>query len=157
MTTRRTVIKHRFVDSAPEVLEDGVLYVSIPYATALHRCACGCGSEVVTPISRAGWSLTFDGASVTLHPSIGNWNYPCRSHYFIRLNRIEWARDHRPGEARRRPAETRDHLPRASAQRHRGGVVADWLRPVAATVRSWLRRLRTLKGGVDRCRLGVSP
>jgi hypothetical protein len=90
---RRTDFEHRFVDAAPEVLDDGVLYVSIRYATALHRCACGCGSEIVTPISRTGWILTFDGTAVTLHPSIGNWNYPCRSHYWIRHDRIEWARD----------------------------------------------------------------
>jgi hypothetical protein len=28
---------------------------------------------------------------VTLAPSIGNWNYACRSHYWIRKNQIQWA------------------------------------------------------------------
>ncbi|GIF12640.1 DUF6527 family protein [Actinoplanes teichomyceticus] len=138
MITRRTVFEHRFVDSAPEVLDDGVLYVSIPYATALHRCACGCGNEIVTPISRTGWSLTFDGASVTLHPSIGNWNQPCRSHYFIRQNRIQWARDRDPEIPARRGEPTGDH-PTGSPGR-RWGVFAGRLRPVAATAWAWLRR-----------------
>jgi hypothetical protein len=26
-----------------------------------------------------------------LHPSIGNWSFPCQSHYWIRNNRVEWA------------------------------------------------------------------
>lgn len=26
----------------------------------------------------------------TLSPSIGNWNFRCRSHYWIRQNRVEW-------------------------------------------------------------------
>jgi hypothetical protein len=31
--------------------------------------------------------MTFDGESVALWPSIGNWNLPCRSHYIIRDGR----------------------------------------------------------------------
>ena len=29
--------------------------------------------------------------TVSLHPSIGNWSFPCRSHYWIRGNRVVWA------------------------------------------------------------------
>ncbi|MEU4159242.1 DUF6527 family protein [Actinoplanes sp. NPDC026670] len=94
--TRRTVLEHRFVDAAPEHLDDGVVYVSIPYATALHRCACGCGTEVVTPLSPGGWTLLFDGRTVSLQPSIGNGNLTCRSHYWIRNDRVQWV-PHRPG------------------------------------------------------------
>lgn len=83
---------HRFVDTIPECLEEGVLYVSIPYDTCLHNCACGCGKEVVTPLSVNDWRMTYDGESVSLSPSIGNWSYPCRSHYWIRSGEIEWAR-----------------------------------------------------------------
>ena len=42
---------HEFVEGIPERLEEGVLYVSILYATAMHLCACGCGREVVTPLT----------------------------------------------------------------------------------------------------------
>jgi hypothetical protein len=63
------------------------------YATASHKCACGCGQEVVTPFTPTDWKLIYDGESVSLSPSIGNWSYPCRAHYFIRNNRIVWAQN----------------------------------------------------------------
>ena len=81
-------LEHRFVDDIPEPFDSGVLYVSIRYATAVHLCCCGCGREVVTPFSPAQWHLTFDGETVSLHPSIGSWNLPCRSHYVIRNGRV---------------------------------------------------------------------
>ena len=43
-------LRHEFVDFVPKRLDDGVLYVSIRFGTAVHRCACGCGEEVVTPL-----------------------------------------------------------------------------------------------------------
>lgn len=84
-------LRHQFVECVPERLEDGVVYVSITYATVVHRCCCGCGQEVVTPLSRKGWTLSFDGESISLSPSIGNWSFPCRSHYWIRRNGVQWA------------------------------------------------------------------
>lgn len=81
----------QFVEFVPDALEEGVLYVSMPYAVAAHRCACGCGREVVTPLSPMDWKIIFDGENVSLEPSIGNWSFPCRSHYFIRQGRIKWA------------------------------------------------------------------
>jgi hypothetical protein len=86
-------IQHEFVEFIPKDREPGVIYVSIPYATAVHSCFCGCGTKVVTPISPAGWQLTFDCEVVTLWPSIGNWAFACRSHYFIKRNTIVWAGD----------------------------------------------------------------
>lgn len=85
-------LRHAFVDSAPEILEDGVLYVSIRYRSVMHKCCCGCGSEVVTPLGPTDWKLIFDGVSVSLDPSVGNWSLPCRSHYWIRGNKVHWAR-----------------------------------------------------------------
>lgn len=86
------MLRHEFVRHVPEQLEDGVLYVSIEFATAMHRCFCGCGSEVATPLAPTQWKLTFDGVSVSLRPSVGNWSYDCKSHYWIHRNRIVWAR-----------------------------------------------------------------
>ena len=85
-------LEHRFVANIPNLVEPGVLYVSIEYATAIHLCCCGCGEEVVTPLTPTDWKLTFDGESVSLWPSIGNWNFKCRSHYFIEHNRVITAR-----------------------------------------------------------------
>jgi len=82
-----------FVDAIPAKIESGKLYISMEFATAVHSCACGCGMEVVTPFSPTDWNLTFDGVSVSLAPSIGNWSFPCRSHYWVRRNQIQWAGD----------------------------------------------------------------
>ena len=81
-------LDHRFVTHIPRVLEPGVLYISIEYATAAHCCCCGCGEEVVTPLTPTDWQLIFDGETVSLWPSIGNWNFACRSHYVIERNQI---------------------------------------------------------------------
>ncbi len=81
-----------FVDEIPTDLEEGRFYISIRYRTASHLCACGCGLKVVTPIRPPKWHLTYDGETVSLSPSIGRWQLPCRSHYVIRKNRVIWAR-----------------------------------------------------------------
>lgn len=85
-----STLTHEFVKTIPPEAEHGKLYISIEFATAVHLCACGCGNKVVTPISPAQWLLTYDGESVSLSPSIGNWQFPCRSHYWVRNNRIRW-------------------------------------------------------------------
>lgn len=75
----------------PKEREDGVLYISVAYRTMVHNCACGCGTKVTTPLSPARWRFTFDGDTVSVCPSIGNWSFPCRSHYWIKHNGIGWA------------------------------------------------------------------
>ncbi|GAB2889991.1 hypothetical protein GCM10027074_67880 [Streptomyces deserti] len=84
-------LTHEFVDYIPEHIAPGVLYVSLPYATVVHQCCCGCGHRTVTPLSPSDWQLTFDGEAISLNPSIGNWSYPCQSHYWIRRNTAHWA------------------------------------------------------------------
>jgi hypothetical protein len=81
-------LEHRFVRYIPRELEPGVLFISIEFATAAHSCCCGCGEEVVTPFTPHDWQMTFDGETVSLWPSIGNWDYGCRSHYVIRRNQV---------------------------------------------------------------------
>lgn len=85
------VLRYEFVEFIPEEPEQGTLYISIRYKTGTHLCCCGCGNVVVTPISPTDWKLIFDGKTVSLHPSIGNWSFPCQSHYWIRNNRVIWA------------------------------------------------------------------
>lgn len=91
MRTRN--LTHEFVEYIPESLNRDTLYVSMVYATATHLCCCGCGEEIVTALSPTDWKLTFDGETISLHPSIGNWGLPCRSHYWIRRSRVEWSGD----------------------------------------------------------------
>jgi len=75
----------------PDIIEDGVLYLSLEYGTVIHKCACGCGSEVNTPLSPTGWKMIYNGEAVTLKPSVGNWSFDCKSHYWITNGLIEWA------------------------------------------------------------------
>jgi len=79
--------------------EHGVLYVSKRFALAIHLCACGCGIPTVTPfdtedthkeLKRYCWDLTGTDDTITLQPSIGNQNFPCKSHYYITDNQIQW-------------------------------------------------------------------
>ena len=86
-------MNHKFVEFIPDNLEEGVIYVSLQYTTAIHKCVCGCGNEVVTPLSPNDWQLTFNGESISLSPSIGNWNFKCQSHYWIVNNKVIKARE----------------------------------------------------------------
>lgn len=79
------------VETVPETLQEGVIYVSQRFGTAIHLCACGCGGETVTPfIGATAWDLSDGPNGVTLRPSIGNQNFPCRSHYWITDGAVEW-------------------------------------------------------------------
>ena len=84
---------HKFVDFMPERLQPDVIYVSLRFSLVSHQCACGCGEEVVTPLSPRDWQLIFNGETLSLYPSIGNWSFPCRSHYWIDQNRAVTALD----------------------------------------------------------------
>lgn len=127
-------LDHKFVHAIPETLEDGTVYISIDFATVVHKCCCGCGHEVVTPLSPTDWKITYDGVSVSLSPSVGNWSFPCQSHYWITRNAVRWAAqwtpeqieagraaDRRAKEGRRGPAET---PPQSNAGSASPGILA---------------------------------
>lgn len=106
----KVLLTHKFVELIPRELEADTIYVSIPYATVIHNCCCGCGNRVVTPLSPTDWKLIFDGRSISLEPSIGNWSFPCRSHYWITKNRVVWSyewSDEEVAEGRRKDARAR--------------------------------------------------
>jgi hypothetical protein len=88
-----TKLEHCFVERIPRSLEPGVLYISMEYATAAHCCACGCAEEVITPLTPTDWKMTFDGETISLWPSVGNWQLACRSHYVIESGQIIRADD----------------------------------------------------------------
>lgn len=146
---QRTTVTHEFVDYVPENLAEGTVYVCVQFATVVHTCCCGCGNEVVTPLSPADWTLSFDGESISLNPSIGNWSYPCQSHYWIRNNKVIWTRRWSRGEIE--AGRARDHDARAAhlardtvagkTQDVSGPTVSDLLGPVRgiwARIRRWL-------------------
>lgn len=84
-------LTHKFVETLPEPLDDGIIYVSIRFRIVAHNCCCGCGEPVILNLAPNGWKLTYDGKSISLHPSVGNWSLQCRSHYWITRNTVEWA------------------------------------------------------------------
>jgi hypothetical protein len=87
----RDVLVPVFAGEIPRELEPGKLYISITYGTVMHLCACGCGHEVVTPLHPERWSLTYNGDTVSLWPSVGSWALPCSSHYVVKENHVRWA------------------------------------------------------------------
>lgn len=93
MRTETLVVKECVhIDEKP--LQEGILYVSRRFELAIHLCACGCKVETVTPIRTVagvpGWDLKEDPNGPTLHPSIGNQNFECKSHYWVRDGKIVW-------------------------------------------------------------------
>lgn len=99
-----------FVDSFPTPMSPGVLYVSTMFNSCGHLCCCGCGSEVITPLSPAQWTLTYNGRDVSLAKSIGNWTLPCKSHYWIRNGRVDWSRPFTESEIRLNQKHDQDDL-----------------------------------------------
>jgi hypothetical protein len=151
--TRLNVLRHEFVVTIPRELEEGILYVSMEFATAAHNCCCGCGNRVFTPFSPTDWRLTYDGRSVSLHPSIGNWSFACRSHYWIDAGRVRWAaqwsrEDIDEGRARDRRRKARSEEQRqvapASAEDAQAGPGTDVVSPDPPTL--WSRLWRSLFG-----------
>ncbi len=141
--SRQTQLQAEFVEFIPERLEPGKLYISRRYSTATHLCCCGCGLEVVTPLNPAKWQLTERKGKVSLYPSIGNWSFPCQSHYWITEGRVQWAgamssemiaaiqnRDRRDAEINAQISQ------RVSPVRRRAGEI---LAKVIWLLRRWLR------------------
>lgn len=86
-----TILRPEFVEFLPKELAEGILYISLKYNAVGHKCPCGCGNLVFTPLSPVDWQLFYDGMGVTLQPSIGNWSYKCKSHYWIIKNEVHFA------------------------------------------------------------------
>jgi hypothetical protein len=142
-------LEPEFVEFVPANLTEGKLYVSMLYATTVHLCASGCGNKVVLPLSPAEWQLYFDGESVSLTPSVGNWEFPCRSHYWIKANKIRWSSvwtDTQIAAGRRRDAEALDeYVARREAARKATDRRIQTVTPWRDRIRSMLRWVRTLR------------
>lgn len=103
-------VTFEFVDLLPPNLVDGVVYISIEHRTIVHNCCSGCGERVVNGIGPAEWKVVFDGETISLHPSIGNGALACNSHYWIRNNRVVWARTLTAEQTRKSQLSDRDDI-----------------------------------------------
>jgi len=117
----------------PKELKPGVLYVSEEFGTAAHLCPCGCGCKIRTSLGPTEWSLIVSGSRPTLFPSVGNWQIPCQSHYWITDGKIVWARQWTEEEvaAGRRNEEDQRYAYYEALNRKRHGILNklwDWLK-----------------------------
>ena len=88
-------LKPVFVETIPidsGELVEGNLYISMKYNTIVHRCPCGCGGLSEVTLHPARRRIFYDGEYVSIKPSIGARSLKCRSHYWIKRNRILWER-----------------------------------------------------------------
>jgi hypothetical protein len=125
-------IQPEYVEFIPRELAEGVLYISKRFGTASHLCCCGCGTKIVTPLRDTEYTLTEEGGGVTLYPSIGNWNHPCQSHYWIRGNRVIWT-----GKMSREEIDRG----RAYDDEMRAAYFSEPAKPWWLRVRDWIVRL----------------
>lgn len=118
-------IKLARVRFIPKSLEPGVLYVSEEFEAAVHLCACGCGHKVSTPLGPAEWSFRDSPDGPSLVPSIGNWEFPCKSHYWIQGGRVIWSETWTPErvETARHAEEERRRAHYDQLQRSREGFL----------------------------------
>jgi len=89
-----------FVDSMSMVPDDlrDVIYivgtVNFP-KWAVFECPCGQGHRLTVPLMKSvspHWMLQIRRGRASLWPSVSVDDDPCSSHFWLRANRIEWAR-----------------------------------------------------------------
>lgn len=136
-----SAIRYMPVETIPRTIDDGVLYVSEKFGTAIHMCCCGCGNEVVTPLGPTDWKVEVDGDAVSLYPSVGNWSLACRSHYWIKGGEVVWAE-----QWSRQRIEYGRQYDWIAKQRQYGEPEDDTARQEDAKPGIWARFWRWLKG-----------
>ena len=129
------------VEHFPEILEEGVLYICEAFELAGHKCCCGCGEEVITPLNPSRWRLYRNGQFVTLIPSIGNWKFDCRSHYWIQNNQIIPSYDFTEDEVTEVLADDARDRERYLSRASKGPNTTDPDSP--SRIGAWLRRYFT--------------
>lgn len=87
---RATHVEFEFVERFPDELQPATLYISVPFRNTCHLCLCGCGEAIVNPLRPHRWSMTYDGSTVSLAPSVGNNGIACKSHYWITSSQVNW-------------------------------------------------------------------
>lgn len=87
-TIRKVEVIPVFVEFIPpkEEMLEAHIYISQVYETSIHLCLCGCKNQTVLPFSKGWWDMTINNEKVSFSPSIGNFQFPCNSHYIITNN-----------------------------------------------------------------------
>ncbi|HBN08817.1 MAG TPA: hypothetical protein DD435_09255 [Cyanobacteria bacterium UBA8530] len=103
----------KIVHRLPADLEDHVVYVSREYEVAALKCACGCGHRVNLLLDD-GHKVEEQDGRAHIWPSIGVWDAPCRSHFWIQNGEVLWAEQWSEGRIRA--------AMEAQALRHKGDI-----------------------------------
>ncbi len=85
-TLKKVEIVPIFVETIPPIedMKEGEVYISEQYQISIHLCLCGCKNQTVLPLNKNGWHLIKEkGNKVSFTPSVGNFNFDCKSHYII--------------------------------------------------------------------------
>lgn len=84
-TLKQVPVITEHVETMPDYdsSKEGVIYVSLKYGVAIHKCLCGCKGKTVTPLGKGEWTLTENEKGVTMTPSLLNSGMYCKSHYII--------------------------------------------------------------------------
>lgn len=85
-TLKKVPVEPVYLEFLPELseMEEGKIYISREYKVSKHKCLCGCGELVVLPFSSPDdWKFTEDKGKITFTPSVGNYQFACKSHYII--------------------------------------------------------------------------
>jgi len=85
-TLKKVEIEPIFIELIPSIMEENKLYISEKYNVAVHNCLCGCGEKTVMPLYGNGWNMVKVNDKVSFTPSVGNYNFKCKSHYIITNN-----------------------------------------------------------------------
>jgi hypothetical protein len=99
--TKLSRITLQRVHYMPKELEPGILYFSEEFEVAGHLCACGCGNKVMVRVGPTEWSVEEHVDGPSLRPSIGSWQIPCKSHYWVEKGTIRWSRRWSPAQIER--------------------------------------------------------
>lgn len=91
-TIKQVPITPVFVDTMPDTLKRGEVYICERYNTSQHICLCGCDNKVVMPLGGGQWweLVKEKDGSVSFIGSVGNYNFPCQSHYVITKNKANF-------------------------------------------------------------------
>lgn len=82
-TLRKVTIKRvEFCVTVPDILEEGVIYVSEEYKCTRHLCLCGCNQHVIMRLGPGEWNYIMQGNGISFTPSILQ-RMGCKSHYII--------------------------------------------------------------------------
>lgn len=81
--------RYQLVDRMPKEMREGVVYHTEEFGLAGLLCACGCGHRV-TLLVPDSHEVSSEGGYVTIRPSVGVLDAPCKSHYVISAGNIQW-------------------------------------------------------------------